>query len=482
MATPTITPKTSTSSVELTGSAKLQEVTRLMNELKEDLQEIKLLPHQRDAFLEQVKVYGRDPTNADPIFTKEGIETLTRHAFNSPSLTTSRNALRCLANAMLLKPETRQMLVDLGYMSKACGKLKNDSRDDEFLVSRIIFLTTYGTTIDIAKLIDEDQLAEYICQNIGRQAKIIVKPKKPADPMQDMALVESLKLLFNLTHFCPQRKAAFSPALQHILVLISKVPISSSKPMDPPVAQLVNALINLDLKHKDNVSTLFPKATPNTFLDCFVDILEKSTKVYPDSEIEQLVSPLLTLLRVMYEVAPKEVKTQMRKVILPSNTDRDQPLGRAETLPSRLLHLSTNPIIPQTRESASSLLFELSDKDASKFVQNVGYGFASGFLFSHNIPLPANALEAGSTSSNERASQDGQNLEGKINPITGQFLDKEEKVEIDMTDEEKEREAERLFVLFERLKKTGIVDIQNPVAQAFQEGRFEELPDDAESD
>ncbi|KAL1839804.1 hypothetical protein VTK73DRAFT_3914 [Phialemonium thermophilum] len=47
-----------------------------------------------------------------------------------------------------------------------------------------------------------------------------------------------------------------------------------------------------------------------------------------------------------------------------------------------------------------------------------------------------------------------------------------------MTDEEKEREAERLFVLFERLKKTGVVDVQNPVEQAFREGRVQELDDD----
>jgi hypothetical protein len=26
---------------------------------------------ERDAILEQVKVYGRDPANSDPIFTKE---------------------------------------------------------------------------------------------------------------------------------------------------------------------------------------------------------------------------------------------------------------------------------------------------------------------------------------------------------------------------------------------------------------------------
>lgn len=76
----------------LRDTAKLSEVTRLMDRLSSDLQQINLLPHrkdtlhitcmitlltdpERDAHLEQVKVYGRDPTNADPIFTKEASHT-----------------------------------------------------------------------------------------------------------------------------------------------------------------------------------------------------------------------------------------------------------------------------------------------------------------------------------------------------------------------------------------------------------------------
>jgi hypothetical protein len=397
--------------------------------------------------------------------------------------------------------------VDLGYEQKACNKLKNDSRDDEFLVSRIIFLTTYDTTVDIEKLVDHHNLAENICLNINRHTKQYVtkqKRVKELDPMEDMALSESLKLMFNLTHFCPQRSGAFSAAVPHILLILCKRPIFSTKPLDPPIAPLVNSLLNLDFKQKDNVGALFPKTSPNIVVDRFVEILEKSTKVYADEELEQLVSPLLTLIQKNYELAPEETRKYLRKVVLPSVTDRQQPLGRAESLSSRLLRLSTNATTPQLRESISGLLFDMSDKDATKFVQNVGYGFASGFLFQHNVPIPENALEAWSTSdsetSNARASQDSRHtLDGKVNPVTGQFLDKEVQVEEEpMTQEEKEREAERLFVLFERfvfllcvedlvltfprLKETGIVDIQNPVEAAFQQGRFEELDDDADSE
>lgn len=48
---------------------------------------------------------------------------------------------------------------------------------------------------------------------------------------------------------------------------------------------------------------------------------------------------------------------------------------------------------------------------------------------------------------------------------------------VEMTDEEKEREAERLFVMFERMQKTGVMSAENPVAKAQREGRLEELDD-----
>ncbi|KAG0645521.1 Synembryn [Hyphodiscus hymeniophilus] len=388
---------------------------------------------------------------------------------------------------MLLKANTRQIFVDLGYESKACNKLKNDSRDDEFLVSRIIFLTTYESNIDIQKLIDHYHLAENICVNISRHAKQYVtkqKKVKELDPMEDLALVESLKLMFNLSHFCPQRNGSFSPILPSLLTLLTKKPVSSSKPLDAPIGTLVNALINLDFDQKENVQTLFPKTAPNVNVDRFIEILDKSTKVYTDSDLEHLVSPLLTLIRKLYEIAPRDVQLHMQQLLLPSNQDRQQPLGRAESLSSRLLRQSTNPGTPQVRESVSSLLFELSGKDAKSFVQNVGYGFASGFLFQHNVPIPENALEAWSTSGSESSHTRASHESYKpVNPITGQTLESEPVIEEpEMTQEEKEREAEKLFVLFERLKKTGVMSVKNPVETAFSEGRFLELDDDADSE
>lgn len=142
---------------------------------------------------------------------------------------------------------------------------------------------------------------------------------------------------------------------------------------------------------------------------------------------------------------------------------------------ARLLRLSTS-IIGHVGPSAGSLLFELSSNDADEFVRNVGLGFASGFLASNGIALPSTTTDTSSSPIGTAR---------PLNPITGQALDAEPPQEdpfASMSEEEREREAEKLFVLFERLRATGVVDVQNPVQQAVDSGRFQEIDDEEDSD
>ena len=270
--------------------------------------------------------------------------------------------------------------------------------------------------------------------------------------MEDMALGESLKLLFNVVHFCPQRVEAFSSALPHVLTILNKGSIPSAKPLDTPIGSLLNSILNLPLDQEGNKAALFPEEKPTTYVDRFVDILDKSTKAYADDELDNLVSPVTALIQKTYAVADSAVQKHMRDILLPTFDDRKQPLGRGESLSARLIRITANITTPKVQESTGSLLFELSDKDAKSFVENIGYGYASGFLVRHKIPLPENALEAQSAADGESSNAPaGQQTWKEVNPITGQTLESEPEVSLPpMTDEEKEREAERLFVLFER--------------------------------
>ena len=454
----------------------------LLDKLSLDLEEHNLKPNERDQTLEQLKAFGRDPNNADPIFTQHGISTLASHALDSTSQNTSRGALRCLANALLLKEGARQLLVDCGAAPKLAEKLKSESSDDEFLLSRILFLFTYGTNANYEALVRDHGLAENINKHITRHAKRYTSQLRrlsQANPMDDMALNETAKLIFNITHFYPDLSPEFAKSIAPLVQIMHKSKINTP-PLEAPLSAVINALINLDLSDKSAQSALFPTLDAKGPVEHLINILDACISHYKGLDLEQLATPVITLVRKIYPVAPDSIKKHIEFLLLPADVERDKPLGKSDTLSSRLLKLSTTATTPALRTFISAMMFEVSDSNAENFVKNVGYGFAAGFLMSQNMPIPQSAAEAFAASPTTY----GQSSAGApINPVTGQRLDKEKEPEgPPMTGEEKEREAERLFVLFERLKKTGVMDVVNPVEQAMREGRFEELPDDYESD
>jgi hypothetical protein len=330
--------------------------------------------------------------------------------------------------------------------------MQTENVDDEFLLARILFLMTYETNLHYDDLVEKEHLAESINDALSRHVKRCSKSSQPQTPphsMELMALSETLKLLFNITHFYPDLSEHFSKSIPHIFKILVRRKIPSP-PLQAPVNYLINALINLDLEDKKGqqcvllgMNAVFPTFDAKCNAEHLIKILDTAIVAYPEFKLDTEISPLLTLIRRIYEIAPDNVKKHMEGLLLPTDEERTRPLGQSDTLSSRVLKLSTSGTSPTLRNSISSMMFELSGKDAAKFVHNVGYGFASGFLMSNNIQMPENALEAHATADPDNSIP--------VNPITGQRLDMEEPDNsVPMTAEEKEREAERLFVLFER--------------------------------
>ncbi|KAK4977408.1 hypothetical protein LTR28_007015 [Elasticomyces elasticus] len=343
-------------------------------------------------------------------------------------------------------------------------------------------------------LAKQHQLAESINHHMTNHSKRYSRSsRRPShtSPIDDGAMIETLKLLFNITYYHPGLASSFTSSIPHILKILCRIQLPSP-PLEQPIKYLINALMNLDLGNKSaevlESNPLFPRFNEEQHVERLVYILDQAIQTYPERELDQAAAPTLTLIRRTFELAPVKVRNYMKWLMLPTEDSRTKPLGQDDTLASRLLRCSTSPMLPTLRESISALMFELSDKDATKLVHNIGYGYASGFLMSHNIAVPHNTAKVNSASSGSKSAN---SVPEGINPVTGQRLDAEPRdAGPEMTEDEKEREAERLFVLFEspspplmldltqvlyRLKATGVVDVKNPVQQARDEGRFEEL-------
>lgn len=92
----------------------------------------------------------------------------------------------------------------------------------------------------------------------------------------------------------------------------------------------------------------------------------------------------------------------------------------------------------------------------------------AGFLYNKGIMAPPPPSTDDSL--------DPSNGGADVNPITG-MINRAKPPLPEMTDEEKEREADRLFVLFDRLEKAG--GGENPIRKAMREGKLMKYEEEA---
>lgn len=151
--------------------------------------------------------------------------------------------------------------------------------------------------------------------------------------------------------------------------------------------------------------------------------------------------------------------------------DRSKPLDKGTSTTARLIGFLHAITLPNIRQTVSDLFFVLCDEDgnvkkvhsllnydtnclrlhaAEKLVTYLGYGHTAGYLHQRGLVPSLPASSSSSTSNTPH-----------INPITGEYDKQSAEDEWNkLTDEEKEREAEKLFVLFERLNRTGVISVR----------------------
>lgn len=277
--------------------------------------------------------------------------------------------------------------------------------------------------------------------------------------------------------------------LSPLLQMFTSIPIKADAPLAAPTSHLIHALISIPLNSSTSAvwfkqsqsnhtapsqseafiqaRRLFDSALSH-YLPGKVDPDDASVRARCDAEakntLEDLLRPLVILITRMAS-ADVDIKLSLRKSIIPPDLDRKVALeSRTDTL-GRCLRLLPSVYHPQLRDAIGELLFTLSDSDASTLSALVGYGNVAGFLMNKGVMTTPTAPPS-SSSGVSLTTASGE----AINPITG-TVQEERPLPSDMTDEEKEREAEKLFVLFDRLEKTGAMPSSaNPIRKMAEKG------------
>ncbi|CEL59232.1 Synembryn-B OS=Danio rerio GN=ric8b PE=2 SV=1 [Rhizoctonia solani AG-1 IB] len=454
----------------------------------------------------------------------------------------SKQAMRCIANAILLVPAGRERLVDLDGDEFCTRVYINEASSPEFifLASRLLFFMTYTDGPFISRVVRQHRLPTLLAQQIENLGQSDA-------PFAKDALADILKL-----HFSAVAKYSklvghesgpglvlgeywddvFEPTASPLIKLLHTLPSPSSNPITGNLTYAIHALLNVPVapfahlwfpqSPKPSRSSSSSTQSPRPSLDKGGSLVEgsgsgsgsgsplsralnllnrkssPSRKTPPppptgDSAIRAL-SILQSLLALhlpgncepdeagvraatkdkgvsLDEVAPPVValvtrlamgdegaKSRITAVVLPTDMDRSSPLEKKDDFLGRCLRLMTSVYYPTLKDAIGEMLFVLCGSDGQALSAAIGYGNAAGYLYNKGIMAPPPASAAGDD----------------VNPITGTREAPAGPSLSEMTDEEKQREAEKLFVLFDRMERMGMA--KNPIREAFQSGKFENLP------
>lgn len=257
-------------------------------------------------------------------------------------------------------------------------------------------------------------------------------------------------------------------------------PISRSKSPSLPSSPEIG-------KKRKREYTLPPsRSDPSAFPSKVLRILEEYLNTYvpfpmkpddftaetgTDYQLEEHLPPVLALLGKA-AAGSDEMRTVLKDRLLPSNMDRSTQAAPLETRPGvlgDLLRLMQSSIHLKCRDTAGELLWAVCGGDAALFSHEIGYGNAAGLLFHRGISQPppahiteippaASAAATAATSSQVSGTQESE----PRHPITSLAPGDDSNPALEaMTQEEREREAERLFVLFDRMEKNPVISARS---------------------
>lgn len=490
---------------------------------------------KNDEKLVRIKEYGRD-SEVSNSFELTDLELLISAFVTSPSKGNTRSALietfTIIANALVWNKRLLEQFdphIISTRVINECFQSELEPKED-YLLMRLLFLLTFtGRDFDEKKL-------KTCLTLVGQKVTLVVGSNCEAleDNISRLTFIESLKLAFNLLHYYPNQsiqhvqghtardlltiyytldpfKTKNIDVYQYISNVLLCIPIdlwlyqvedsasSLHKILDfvenvtgdsdlrqdhilAPILSLIHLIVG-DVKkgeiiedYNNNTGDESVSGSPQQPSTPPPETSHKHHLHLPHRSHRRSSSQPKTII----EPVEKDTLVEVLKCrLLPSARDREQPLGQSDSLCSYLLQITIDPVLRTTRNIIYDIFWKLSSESPDEFVSNFGLGFASSFLASHGIAFPESVSTDAPTSDQlrERLEEVQQN----VNPVTGQYYEFEKTQERqrqaqneyeEMSEEEKLRDAEKMFVLFERLKSNNIIHVENPVAVAARNGQL----------
>ncbi|KAM4715320.1 chaperone Ric-8A-like [Anableps anableps] len=299
------------------------------------------------------------------------------------------------------------------------------------------------------------------------QYECVLQPAAPPISLEaSQRIVEILKILFNITYSIhKQEPNEDDAALYRHLVAILRLCLMRKCVMPEDTDELqghtVNLLTALPLQCLNVLLTvpLEPesKQSLGVNMDCVHTLLMfMERRLEAGDRVKEKLTPILNLLTESCR-AHRETRLYIRKHILPPLRDVSHRPEEGDTVKSRLVRLMTH-LDTDLKHCAADLLFVLCKENVRRFVKYTGYGNAAGLLATRGLLGGQGAIsEAQYSSDSDSDTEEYRQVKDRINPVTGRVEAAQSNPMEGMTEEEKEEEAKRLIMLFNKLSKENII-------------------------
>ncbi|XP_034049026.1 synembryn-A isoform X2 [Thalassophryne amazonica] len=282
-------------------------------------------------------------------------------------------------------------------------------------------------------------------------------------------IVEILKILFNITYSSHrQEPSEDDAALYRHLVAILRLCLMRKcllvDDTDELQGHTVNLLSALPLQCLD-VLLVGPlesgsKECQGVNMDCVHTLLlfmEKRLEL--GDKVKEKLTPVLNLLTESCR-AHRETRQYIRNHILPPLRDVSQRPEEGTTVKSRLIRLMTH-VDTDLKHCAADLIFVLCKENVRRFVKYTGYGNAAGLLATRGLLGGQRSRMSSSdtqySTDSDSDTEEYRQVKDRINPVTGRVEAEQPDPMEGMTEEEKEEEARRLIMLFNKLSRGNII-------------------------
>ncbi|XP_075998502.1 chaperone Ric-8B [Genypterus blacodes] len=442
--------------------------------------------------LETLRILSRDKRVLAPVATREGMLTLGGMAAlrgaedggddqEKPEdvLTEEEErvvveALKCLCNVVYNSPAAQQVSVEVQLVHGLCTSLqaaRTWHHEVGLFTLRLLFLLSalrpdvrggLKREWNAVRLLTEVLEHTLDVRWVGEYEAAPPDPQALPIPAQDNErAMEALKALFNLTLSAGGEEGdhqfrLISAILRHLLMLKTE----TEDKTEEAHSHAINLLNNLPVSCLDVLIEVPVQGGQEQYggknmdaVQGLLDFMEK--RIDKGSNYKEGLTPVLSLLTEGSR-HHREIRRYIKAQVLPPLTDVKIRPEVGTAVRNKLVRLMTH-VDMGVKQTAAEFLFVLCKESVDNLLKYTGYGNAAGLLVARGLLAGGRGETQYSEDEEDSDTEEYKSAKPFINPITGHVEEPMPNPIEEMTEEQKEYEAQKLVSMFDKLSRQNVI-------------------------